>query len=75
MGIGVILSSILVYFQLRYVFKDVNDLRFAEPQDVQGWFDFVLIEIFVCLNYEKEEEVQEGVVQELVGRNQFRGQQ
>ncbi|GLV36913.1 hoepel1 [Carabus blaptoides fortunei] len=35
MGIGVLLSSVIVYFQLRYVFKDVNDLRFTEPQDVQ----------------------------------------
>ncbi|XP_055682905.1 P protein isoform X2 [Lutzomyia longipalpis] len=35
MTIGVILVMIQTYFQLRFKFKNINDLRFTEPQDVQ----------------------------------------
>ncbi|XP_066583327.1 P protein isoform X2 [Prorops nasuta] len=35
MGIGVFLVLIVVYAQLRFVFRDVAVLRFDEPQDVQ----------------------------------------
>jgi P protein len=35
MAIGVILVTVQTYFQLRYKFKSVNDLRFNEPKDVQ----------------------------------------
>lgn len=35
MAIGVILVMIQTYFQLRLKFKNINDLRFSEPQDVQ----------------------------------------
>lgn len=35
MSIGVVLVMIQTYFQLRYKFRNINDLRFIEPQDVQ----------------------------------------
>lgn len=35
MAIGVILASIQTYIQLRYKFRNINDLRFSEAQDVQ----------------------------------------
>lgn len=35
MTLGVILVMIQTYFQLRYKFKKVSDLRFNEPKDVQ----------------------------------------
>jgi P protein len=35
MTIGVILVMIQTYFQLRFKFKAVSDLRFSEPKDVQ----------------------------------------
>ncbi|XP_076244373.1 P protein [Calliopsis andreniformis] len=35
MSIGVILVLIVVYAQLRFIFRDITVLRFDEPQDVQ----------------------------------------
>lgn len=35
MSIGVILVLIVVTVQVRYIFRDVEVLRFDEPQDVQ----------------------------------------
>ena len=35
MSIGIILVLIVVYAQLRFIFRDVSVLRFDEPQDVQ----------------------------------------
>lgn len=35
MALGVLLVMVQTYFQLRYKFKNINDLRFTEPQDVQ----------------------------------------
>lgn len=35
MSIGVFLVMIQTYFQLRYKFRNMKDLRFIEPQDVQ----------------------------------------
>ncbi|XP_054005067.1 P protein-like isoform X1 [Hylaeus anthracinus] len=35
MSIGVVLVIIVVYAQIRYIFRDVAVLRFDEPQDVQ----------------------------------------
>lgn len=35
MALGVLLVMIQTYFQLRLKFKNINDLRFSEPQDVQ----------------------------------------
>lgn len=35
MSIGVVFVMIQTYFQLRYKFRNINDLRFIEPQDVQ----------------------------------------
>lgn len=35
MALGVLLVMIQTYFQLRLKYKNVNDLRFSEPQDVQ----------------------------------------
>lgn len=35
MAIGVILVTIQTYFQLRFMFKSISDLRFGEPKDIQ----------------------------------------
>lgn len=35
MAIGVILVMIQTYIQLRFKFRNINDLRFIEPQDIQ----------------------------------------
>lgn len=35
MAIGVCLVMVQTYIQLRYKFRNINDLRFNEPQDVQ----------------------------------------
>lgn len=35
MSIGVILVTFQTYFQLRFMFKSVNDLRFREPKHIQ----------------------------------------
>ncbi|XP_055713012.1 P protein isoform X1 [Phlebotomus papatasi] len=35
MALGVLMVMVQTYFQLRYKFKNINDLRFTEPQDVQ----------------------------------------
>lgn len=32
---GIILVMITTYIQLRYKFRNINDLRFGEPQDIQ----------------------------------------
>ena len=35
MSIGIIMVMIQTYFQLRFKFRNINDLRFSEPKDVQ----------------------------------------
>lgn len=35
MSIGIFLVMIQTYIQLRYKFRNINDLRFIEPQDIQ----------------------------------------
>lgn len=35
MALGVIVVMVQTYFQLRFMFRNINDLRFSEPQDVQ----------------------------------------
>lgn len=35
MAIGVCMVMVQTYFQLRYKFRNINDLRFSEPSDVQ----------------------------------------
>ncbi|CAG9798698.1 unnamed protein product [Chironomus riparius] len=35
MAIGVCMVMVQTYFQLRYKFRNINDLRFSEPNDVQ----------------------------------------
>lgn len=35
MSIGVIVVMVQTYVQLRFKFRNINDLRFCEPQDVQ----------------------------------------
>lgn len=35
MSIGIILVMVQTYIQLRYKFRNINDLRFIEPQDIQ----------------------------------------
>lgn len=35
MTLGIILVSIQTYFQIRFMFKTVNDLRFSEPKHIQ----------------------------------------
>ncbi|XP_031624628.1 P protein-like isoform X2 [Contarinia nasturtii] len=35
MSIGIILVMVQTYIQLRYKFRNINDLRFVEPQDIQ----------------------------------------
>lgn len=35
MSIGIIFVMFQTYFQLRYKFRNLNDLRFVEPQDIQ----------------------------------------
>lgn len=35
MSIGIILVMAQTYFQLRFIYRNINDLRFVEPQDVQ----------------------------------------
>lgn len=35
MAIGIFFVMIQTYIQLRYKFRNINDLRFKEPQDVQ----------------------------------------
>lgn len=35
MSIGVILVTVQTFLQLRFKFRNMNDLRFSEPQDVQ----------------------------------------
>lgn len=35
MALGVFMAMVQTYFQLRYRFRNVNDLRFNEPSDVQ----------------------------------------
>lgn len=40
MSIGVILVIIVVFAQLRFIFRDVTVLRFDEPQDVQVSISF-----------------------------------
>lgn len=35
MAIGVCMVMVQAYFQLRYKFRNINDLRFSEPKDVQ----------------------------------------
>lgn len=35
MTLGIILVMFQTYFQLRFIFRNMNDLRFVEPQDVQ----------------------------------------
>lgn len=44
MGIGVVLSSMLVHIQLRCLFRNVKDLRYtdAEPQGVRGLYSMYL---------------------------------
>lgn len=39
MSIGVILVVIVVYAQLRFVFRDMAALKFAEPPDVQVYIN------------------------------------
>lgn len=36
MGIGTILTIVVVYFQLRFVFRDLNKLRLKESSEVTG---------------------------------------
>lgn len=35
MAIGILLVMVQTYIQLRYKFRNINDLRFSEAQDVQ----------------------------------------
>lgn len=35
MAVGVLMVMVQTYFQIRYKFRNINDLRFNEPQDVQ----------------------------------------
>lgn len=35
MSIGVIFVMVQTYVQLRYIFRNISDLRFIEPQDIQ----------------------------------------
>lgn len=35
MSIGIVIVAVTSYFQLRYKFRNLNDLRFVEPQDIQ----------------------------------------
>lgn len=35
MSIGVLIVMVQTYLQLRYKFRNMNDLRFVEPQDIQ----------------------------------------
>ena len=43
MSIGVILVILVVFAQLRFIFRDIAVLKFAEPQDVQvRTFSFVI---------------------------------
>ena len=35
MAIGVCMVMVQTYFQLKYKFRNINDLRFSEPNDVQ----------------------------------------
>lgn len=35
MSLGVVLVMIQTYIQLRFKFRNLNDLRFIEPQDIQ----------------------------------------
>lgn len=35
MSIGIFIVMFQTYFQLRYKFRNLNDLRFVEPQDIQ----------------------------------------
>lgn len=35
MSIGIVFVMIQTYFQLRFMFRNINDLRFGEPQDIQ----------------------------------------
>lgn len=35
MAVGVCMVMVQTYFQLRFMFKSINDLRFSEPKDIQ----------------------------------------
>lgn len=35
MSVGIILVMVQSYLQLRYKFRNINDLRFGEPQEIQ----------------------------------------
>lgn len=35
MSVGIILVMVQAYVQLRYKFRNINDLRFGEPQEIQ----------------------------------------
>lgn len=35
MSIGILLVMVQTYLQLRFKFRNINDLRFIEPQDIQ----------------------------------------
>lgn len=35
MSVGILLVMVQAYVQLRYKFRNINDLRFGEPQEIQ----------------------------------------
>lgn len=35
MSFGIIVVMVQTYFQLRFMFRNINDLRFGEPQEIQ----------------------------------------
>lgn len=35
MSVGIVFVMVQTFIQLRYIFRNMNDLRFAEPQDIQ----------------------------------------
>lgn len=39
MGVGVLFVSVQTYFQLRYIFRDMNTLRHSVPRDILGEFN------------------------------------
>lgn len=53
MSIGVILVVIVVYAQLRFVFRDMAALKFAEPPDVQVYINILS---FISINERVEKD-------------------
>lgn len=46
MGVGILIVCVQTYFQLRYMFRDINKLRHSVPRDILGTYIFEIIDLY-----------------------------